>query len=38
MFKSSLPVRITDSAWPFERRTIAWMRATSSALLNGLVR
>ena len=25
-----------DSEWPLERRTIAWMRATSSARLKGL--
>ena len=31
------PVRITDCAWPFERRTTAWMRATSSSLWKGLV-
>ncbi len=31
------PVRITDWAWPFERRTTAWMRATSSSLWKGLV-
>jgi len=29
------PVWITDWAWPFERRTMAWMRATSSSLWNG---
>jgi hypothetical protein len=28
---------MTDCAWPLERRTIAWMRATSSSLWNGLV-
>ena len=32
------PVVMTDWAWPFERRTIAWMRATSSSLWKGLVR
>ena len=31
------PVLITDCAWPLERRTMAWMRATSSSLWNGLV-
>ena len=34
----SRPVRISDSAWPFERRTMAWMRAISSPRSNGLVR
>jgi hypothetical protein len=29
--------RMTDWAWPLERRTTAWMRATSSSLWNGLV-
>ena len=29
---------MTDWAWPFERRTMAWMRAISSSLWNGLVR
>jgi hypothetical protein len=28
---------MTDWAWPLERRTMAWMRATSSSLWNGLV-
>jgi len=32
-----MPVWITDWAWPLERRTIAWMRATSSSLWKGLV-
>src|SRR6266576_1889733 len=27
---TSLPVRIVDSEWPFERRMIAWTRAISS--------
>jgi energy-coupling factor transporter ATP-binding protein EcfA2 len=31
------PVWMTDWAWPLERRTMAWMRATSSSLWNGLV-
>ena len=30
--------RISDSGWPFERRTTAWMRAISSRRLKGLVR
>jgi hypothetical protein len=32
------PVRITEPACPFERRTIALSRAISSSLANGLVR
>src|SRR5262245_28921834 len=31
------PVWMTDWACPLERRTMAWMRATSSSLWNGLV-
>ncbi len=31
------PVWMTDWAWPLERRTIAWIRATNSTLWNGLV-
>ena len=34
----SFPVRMIDSEYPFDRRAIAWMRAISSALSNGLVR
>ncbi len=35
--KVGTPVLITDWAWPLERRTMAWMRATSSSLWKGLV-
>jgi hypothetical protein len=30
-------VWMTECAWPLERRTMAWMRATNSSRWNGLV-